>query len=93
METDCVIRWWFVVRGSEETIQQLESGWPKVQLQTAWKLEPLYFTSMKKMPNKSYQCQQINYYLKNLNLLKSATLPSSFLARQVLQINTPIFQL
>ena len=51
-DSDRVIKWWFVVRGNEETIQQLESGWPKVQLQTAWKLEPLYFISKKKTPNK-----------------------------------------
>ena len=51
-DSDRVIKWWSVVRGNGETIQQLESGWPKVQLQTAWKLEPLYFISKKKMPNK-----------------------------------------
>lgn len=42
-DSNRVTRWWFVVRGSEEIIQQLESEWPKVQLQTAWKLQPLLF--------------------------------------------------
>ncbi len=36
-----VDRWWFVVRGDEQILQQLQDSWSPVQLQTAWKLEPL----------------------------------------------------
>ena len=35
------IRWWFVVRGSEDVLSKLESDWEQVQLQTKWKIEPL----------------------------------------------------
>ena len=35
------IRWWFVLRGDEDTLSILESEWEQVQLQTNWKLEPL----------------------------------------------------
>ncbi len=33
------LRWWHVVSGEEADLQQLESEWDKVQVQTNWKLE------------------------------------------------------
>ena len=37
-----VTRWWYVIHAEEACLQQLESEWPKVELQTSWKLEPCY---------------------------------------------------
>ena len=37
-----VIRWWFVLRGEEESLETLQGEWPRIATQTAWKLEPLY---------------------------------------------------
>ena len=36
-----VVRWWFVVRGKEQILQQLQDAWGSVHFQTAWKLEPV----------------------------------------------------
>ena len=36
-----VVRWWFVVRGEEKLLEQLQSDWSSVSIQTAWKLEPV----------------------------------------------------
>ena len=36
-----VVRWWFVIRGEEKVLEQLENNWSSVGIQTAWKLEPL----------------------------------------------------
>ncbi len=36
-----IIRWWFVVRGEEATLQKLEEAWQQVSIQTEWKLEPV----------------------------------------------------
>ena len=33
-----VVRWWFVVRGDERVLKDLESNWGSVSIQTAWKL-------------------------------------------------------
>ena len=41
-ESKCIVRWWFVVRGEEETLQILQKQWSQIGAQTAWKLEPLY---------------------------------------------------
>ena len=35
-------RWWFVIRGDEEAMRQLEGKWNAVVMQVGWKLEPLY---------------------------------------------------
>ena len=35
-------KWWFVVRGEEDMLQQVEGAWNSVAMQTAWKLEPAY---------------------------------------------------
>jgi len=40
-----VTRWWFVLRGEEEILAQLQEEWPVVALQTAWKLQPLFHNS------------------------------------------------
>ena len=32
--------WWFLVKGTEEVLKNLEEGWDKVSLQISWKLEP-----------------------------------------------------
>lgn len=34
-------RWWFVIRGEESTLQNLEGCWNQLELQTKWKLEPV----------------------------------------------------
>jgi len=36
------IRWWFVVRGSEEDLCNLENEWDRINIQTSWKLEVCY---------------------------------------------------
>ncbi len=36
------VQWWFVSRGEEHILQQLQDAWDPMHLQTAWKLEPLY---------------------------------------------------
>ena len=36
-----VVRWWFVVRGEERILQELQGKWGPVATQTSWKLEPL----------------------------------------------------
>ena len=36
-----IVHWWFVVRGDEEVLEQLENDWNTISIQTAWKLEPL----------------------------------------------------
>lgn len=35
-------KWWFVVRGNKADIDRLESDWDKVEIQTGWKLQPLF---------------------------------------------------
>ena len=37
-----VTRWWYIIHVEEACLQQLEREWPKVELQTSWKLEPCY---------------------------------------------------
>ena len=37
-----VHKWWFIVRGEEDLLQQVEGAWNTVAVQTAWKLEPAY---------------------------------------------------
>ena len=34
--------WWFVIRGDESVLGQLDSLWPQVNLQTKWELKPLF---------------------------------------------------
>ena len=36
-----VVRWWFIIRGNEEVLQQLQANWEAVSIHTAWKLEPV----------------------------------------------------
>jgi len=36
-----VTRWWFVVRGEECLLEQLQASWQSVSIQTSWKLEPV----------------------------------------------------
>ena len=36
-----IVRWWFVIRGEEKVLEQLQNEWSSVSIQTAWKLEPL----------------------------------------------------
>ena len=38
-EAGRVIRWWFVIRGEEEVLVELENMWDPVFNQTSWKLE------------------------------------------------------
>ena len=38
-----LVRWWFVLRGSEEIMKELEDKWnPDVSTQVKWKLEPVF---------------------------------------------------
>ena len=37
-----VTHWWFVIRGEESLLEQLQSNWHLVNVQTAWKLEPVF---------------------------------------------------
>ena len=37
-------RWWFIIRGEEETLTKLEEGWEGIFNQTAWKLEHCYIS-------------------------------------------------
>ena len=36
-----VMKWWFVVRGEEQLLEQLQDEWPAVYVQTSWRLEPV----------------------------------------------------
>ena len=36
-----VMKWWFVLRGEEQLLEQLQDEWPAVSTQTSWKLEPV----------------------------------------------------
>ena len=40
---DTVAKWWFVIRGEENKLQELEGEWRATAIQTAWKLEPVYY--------------------------------------------------
>lgn len=41
-DTVRVSKWWFVVSGDEDFLQQLQKEWPSVKLQTNWSLEPVF---------------------------------------------------
>ena len=38
-----VKKWWFILRGSEERLQQLENEWEPVPIHTSWKIELAYY--------------------------------------------------
>ena len=44
-------QWWFVVKGSETDLEDLEKEWDRVQLQTGWKLENCYMTLSPLLPS------------------------------------------
>jgi len=35
------VKWWFVVRGEESVLEQLQKEWPTISIQTSWSLEPV----------------------------------------------------
>jgi len=37
-----IVRWWYILHAEEAVLKKLEQEWERVQLQTAWKLEPSY---------------------------------------------------
>ena len=37
-----VQRWWYVIRGEELDLAELEKAWEAIATQTSWKLEPLF---------------------------------------------------
>lgn len=37
-----ISRWWFVIRGKEDVLEELQAKWSSVSLQTAWKLVDVY---------------------------------------------------
>ena len=41
-EYDGHSRWWFIVKGEEEQLKELDGEWDRVMIQTSWKLEPCY---------------------------------------------------
>ena len=53
-----VARWWYVIHAEEACLQQLESEWQKVELQTSWKLELCYryLESDEQTPLSGEQC-------------------------------------
>ena len=36
-----VTSWWFVIPGKDAVLEELDSKWPQIQLQTNWELKPL----------------------------------------------------
>ena len=40
------IHWWFIVKGSESDLEELEREWDHVHLQTGWKLENCYMSPL-----------------------------------------------
>ena len=38
-----VTKWWFILRGEEEVLQALENKWNIIAVQTAWRIEPVFF--------------------------------------------------
>ncbi len=54
-----VTKWWFVLRGEEQLLEQLQEEWPAVSVQTSWKLEPvLSYGSISDVPGASAAEQQ-----------------------------------
>ena len=39
-------RWWYIVRGTEEDLCELDSEWDHVHIQTSWKLETCFIKPM-----------------------------------------------
>ena len=39
--TNHVSKWWFVIRGEESSLKNLDEKWEPISLHTSWKLEPL----------------------------------------------------
>ena len=37
-----VAAWWFVIRGEESLLEQLDNSWQQVNLQTKWELKPVF---------------------------------------------------
>lgn len=37
-----IVRWWFLIRGDEQVLVDLEGKWDSIALQTSWKLENCY---------------------------------------------------
>jgi len=50
---DTVTKWWFVVRGEESVLLELEREWNSIAMQTAWKLEPVHYYVEHSTPNES----------------------------------------
>ena len=40
-DKDQVTKWWFVVRGEESVLEQLQNKWSAISVQTLWRLEPV----------------------------------------------------
>ena len=41
------MRWWFVLRATEDILQNLEDQWERIQIQTSWKLESVVCNATK----------------------------------------------
>ena len=37
------MRWWFVLRATEDILQNLEDQWERIKIQMSWKLEPVVY--------------------------------------------------
>jgi len=44
------VQWWFLVRGTEATLQSLEQQWERIRVQTSWKLERCHKPASSEVP-------------------------------------------
>ena len=44
---DYRVRWWHVISGTEEDLDELQKVWEPVRIQTRWKLEPCFLHAEK----------------------------------------------
>lgn len=49
-------KWWFIVQGEEDLLQQVERARNTVAVQTAWKLEPAYMYENKDTAHQNGEC-------------------------------------
>ena len=48
-------KWWFVISGNEESLQQLQEKWSAVKSQTGWTLEPVFIYDEAHQPPQTMQ--------------------------------------
>ena len=62
-------KWWFIVRGEEYVLQQVEGAWSSIVIQTAWKLEPAYRYDNNDTEQKLFKMDNAPTLLSNRPLL------------------------